>query len=484
MSEFSTASEAWIKAPEDGPAFFLNWTHAVHLAHLNIAATVSGIIVKDSALIRLTNVAIEVSRNVDGIGLSREECVACNVVIDSDNAPLVVENTYWVLVVDSVFDFLPVEYSNGSTVAVIDQGQRPTVILRGRGPCSKYKCGNNGVCHDGNCTCGLCEVDTVYMVRIERVVLSGGGIQYQQIGIGEQDAGYFDFVAITMERSAAPLFDVQSAAGDAPFSGVQSVLIEDSSQADLGTPHYLQQYSYNNVPIVALNCSAGPRQAETCHLDGVTMIGASRIEGTVKPGPAIRVFRGWVNDATILNSALTGPSAVVGPDDRVVGQWLAQTGDGLLAVGPSSERLGAVASNDASFADPARRDSMRGHVLTVATDGDTAARMAIGADGAIRYGDGHATEFDTVLRRQVSNSTNWDPPRLAQGEWANCSLFVSSAEPGDIATAAHAMLGVVRATLDARVVRSGVVAVLLHNVGEPILDVGGGVVRVAVAKFA
>ena len=72
----------------------------------------------------------------------------------------------------------------------------------------------------------------------------------------------------------------------------------------------------------------------------------------------------------------------------------------------------------------------------------------------------------------------------AQGEWANCSLFVSSAEPGDIATAAHAMLGVVRATLDARVVRSGVVAVLLHNVGEPIIDVGGGVVRVAVAKFA
>ena len=88
---------------------------------------------------------------------------------------------------------------------------------------------------------------------------------------------------------------------------MQSVLIEDCSQADLGTPHYLRQYSYSNVPIVALNCSAGPRQAETCHLDGVTMIGASRIEGTVKPGPAIRVFRGWVNDATILNSALTGP---------------------------------------------------------------------------------------------------------------------------------------------------------------------------------
>ena len=43
---------------------------------------------------------------------------------------------------------------------------------------------------------------------------------------------------------------------------------------------------------------------------------------------------------------------------------------------------------------------------------------------------------------------------------------------------------VVRATLDARVVRSGVGAGLLQNVGEPILDVGGGVVRVAVAKFA
>jgi hypothetical protein len=51
----------------------------------------------------------------------------------------------------------------------------------------------------------------VYLLHFDRIVISGGGFQYQQVVDGDQYPGFFDFNWVTSERSAAPLFDVQVA---------------------------------------------------------------------------------------------------------------------------------------------------------------------------------------------------------------------------------------------------------------------------------
>ena len=49
-----------------------------------------------TGLIRLTNVAVHVSHNIDGVPMSYPACgeANCNIVFGSNNTAMVVENTY------------------------------------------------------------------------------------------------------------------------------------------------------------------------------------------------------------------------------------------------------------------------------------------------------------------------------------------------------------------------------------------------------
>ena len=86
-------------------------------------------------------------------------------------------------------------------------GQRPSVILRGQ----------NG------------SVSTVYLVRFDRSIFTGGGVQYQQTmdNPGGAAAGWFDFVSCVLEWSGSPLLDLQSASFKGYFPGLSQVVIRD-----------------------------------------------------------------------------------------------------------------------------------------------------------------------------------------------------------------------------------------------------------------
>ena len=120
--------------------------------NLDIEAVGTGVKIFNAALIRFQGVAISVSANVDKVNVSADGCHGCNVVLGSDNAALVVEDTFWLWAEDSSFIFSP----------TVSAGQRPAVILRGTD--------KDG--HDKS-------VNTVYLVLFSRVVIAGGGVQYQ-----------------------------------------------------------------------------------------------------------------------------------------------------------------------------------------------------------------------------------------------------------------------------------------------------------------
>ena len=62
-----------------------------------------------------------------------------------------------------------------------DWGQRPSVIIRGNKPGKKQG------------------IDTVYLLHFGRIVVSGGGFQYQQLVNSDQWPGFYDFNWITSE---------------------------------------------------------------------------------------------------------------------------------------------------------------------------------------------------------------------------------------------------------------------------------------------
>ena len=77
----------------------------------------------------------------------------------------------------------------------------------------------------------------------------------------------------------------------------------DGQYPDLLAPGTIAERDDGLVPVVALNCSRVP----ACHLDGITITSGSEYGGSsAKPAPAIRVYSGWVNSATITSSQLTG----------------------------------------------------------------------------------------------------------------------------------------------------------------------------------
>jgi hypothetical protein len=165
VGEFLAPAGAVIYAPKDGPAFQIGpHISRVHLHDLVIEGVVTGLIIVNAALIRLTNVAVHVTHNVDGVPMSYPACgdIGCNIVFGSNNTAMVVENTYWLWVEDSTFSFLP-EYDHtnylSGAVPLEDQGMRPSVILRG----SKDSY--------------MAEVSVCYLLHFDRVTTAGGSFQ-------------------------------------------------------------------------------------------------------------------------------------------------------------------------------------------------------------------------------------------------------------------------------------------------------------------
>ena len=123
------------------------------------------------------------------------------------------------------------------------------------------------------------------------------------------------------------------------------------------------------------------------------------------------------------------------------------------------------------------------HPLMIAQAGEANGRLAIESDGSLLFGDGQGP-FDTTLRRHISRTVAWDPPKIAAGKSATLLVVeVGGAAPGDVVTAAHDKIGSSLALLGGNVVVDGRVQVILHNLGETELDVVAGILRVAVAKF-
>jgi hypothetical protein len=159
-------------------------------------------------------------------------------------------------------------------------GQRPSVIIRGN-------------------TQGHFGINTVYLLHFGRIVVSGGGFQYQQLVAGDQWPGFYDFNWVTSEVAATPLLDVQVAPGLEYFAGLQAVTIYDYNAADVNMPHYMGGYPALTptsvhcegktsqcpglVAVAALNCSG----VASCALDGLTIIAASGYEGMGSHVPAV-----------------------------------------------------------------------------------------------------------------------------------------------------------------------------------------------------
>lgn len=117
-----------------GPVFIVTATSGVHFRDLEIIGWYTGVIITDAAAVRFTNVAIQAQAQAPGpddVGLTASTCVSCNIVFGSNNSALIVQNSFWVWITDSMFSFVPMIHANGTTWNAHQGGQRPSIILRG-----------------------------------------------------------------------------------------------------------------------------------------------------------------------------------------------------------------------------------------------------------------------------------------------------------------------------------------------------------------
>ena len=477
VAQFGTPPQAEIIAPPYAPAFQIgSHTSRVHIANLDIVADTTGMIIVNSALVRLTNVGITVTHNMDHVNTSYPACSEehCNIVFGSNNTALVIENCYWIWVQDSTFDFLPV-YGPDGLIPRHSQGQRPSVILRGNAN-----------------TIPPPEIDSCYLLRFERLTIAGGTFQYQQLTNCEQWPGFFDFLQITQEASGTPILDVQSTPEAKEFMGLQQVTITDASGADQAGANYLQPYEEwlgphprcgggecipKIVPVVAVNCSH-----PHCRLDGFTLTSVSSGEGAGGVAPAIRVFSGGLSGITIFSGQLSGSVDVVDAHNLPAGPYVSRSAGGFAIVGTATN------DSDTGHANLSAWRMGYSRALTVGQRGDSGASFVLESDGAMRYGDGDAAQpFHTSLKRQVSNTSAYDPPPLAPGAAATTTVALRGAAVGDLLLASHTGMGASTALeISARCVKAGEALVIMRHVaggGSAVIDPEKGQLRVAALQY-
>jgi hypothetical protein len=138
--QFAVAPQAVISGPADGPAFCVGCggvvggfaAAGVSFTDLQINGNGLAVHILHSNCVRFKNVAARALKDMDNVNTTKAGCVGCNVVLNSTNAAIVVENSFWVWFEDCVFHFLPSFDINMQRNPSEAYGQRPSVILRGR----------------------------------------------------------------------------------------------------------------------------------------------------------------------------------------------------------------------------------------------------------------------------------------------------------------------------------------------------------------
>ena len=169
--EFVSGGMTTVGCPPAGPCFHLGEGQVIRLESLQLIGRGIAVMIHTAAVVHFESVAFIATTDVDGVDTSPSGCDGCNVRLGSNNAALVAVNSYWLSFSHCSFSFFPNTRANGTATSPDEQGQRPSVILRGETPSS---------------TVADTQTNTVYLVSFEHSVFSGGGVQYQQTEHGDQ----------------------------------------------------------------------------------------------------------------------------------------------------------------------------------------------------------------------------------------------------------------------------------------------------------
>lgn len=306
--------------------------------------------------------------------------------------------------------------------------------------------------------------------------------------------GFFFFNSIVLESSALPLFEVWSDPALTNVTGVEQVTIIDFQNAD-SKPI---QYSSNRQPVVAINCSQ-----PGCTLDGLTIVGASagvynpsKLGGYDRPNgthPAVRVYAGGVQAATISGSHFSGGADVVDNDSKPVGNWAARNSGGgwtMVSDGQVSTYLPLPHSSSLT--------GLTNHTLMLGKSGETTARLAIDGDGTVHYGPGGdqpfagSCSFESICKAASNNARpaalkdmqtlEWDPPALPPGGRATLPIVSPGMTSSSICHASHTGISIDHFMVLAATAGDGAARVFLKNEEEMTVDVPAGVLRIACLK--
>jgi hypothetical protein len=437
------------------------------LENFDIEGETLAIYISNAALVRFINVGAQINTDSDDVDASVDGCnrTNCNIVLGSTNAAMVVESSFWLWFERCGFNAIR---NSGlcphypQRTPPCDYGQRPSVILRGMGgnvSLPQYTSHNFGVA-------------TIYIVRFQSAVFTGGGVQYQQVVAAPlgYPGGYFDFVGCSQEQSATPLLDIQSNFKHAPavspykkdfFAGLQQVVIQDYQNFDFFQPHFgsgWRSAADTGNAVVAVNCSL-----PGCELDGLRISSA----GFGCP-VAVRLYSGDVTGATIIGGSARGGSeysahAVLNASGQPVGTWRQNDGAGWLM------------SSDAQT--PA---------LSFLVSGEARPRKVIRADGTseCRREDAGSDEPPTLLQGHLANATAWDPPPLTGGGVATTWIELKGLSRGDVLSAGLSSMDPLEHTVQLTAMAGKHVAkVVLHNLDGGSVDIGPGLLRVVVVKI-
>ena len=107
VAEFTVPPQVEVRGPKLGPAFVLRSSEKSSLRDLNIVGGSVAVLIADCAVIRVSNCALAVTAvpagTIDDVNTSVAGCNGCNVVLGSENAALIVENSFWLSFTDSSF---------------------------------------------------------------------------------------------------------------------------------------------------------------------------------------------------------------------------------------------------------------------------------------------------------------------------------------------------------------------------------------------
>lgn len=462
--QFMDTPQASIYGPTEGPALlFENVDGGNSMSNIMVHGQSSAIIMRNVALVRFTDVGLKAAVNSDKVDSTKP---GCNVVLNSTNAPLVIENSYWLWFERCSFQDLGVGASLDGKHMML--GQRPVIILRGTDPPSTQS--------------------NVYLTVFRDVVLRGGGVQYQQLtDLKLAQTGYYEFQNVVLESTAMPLLDIQSDPAVQHFAGVESITVIDFQSADSMKTNYANVQNLNTV--IQLNCSQ-----PGCTLDGVTIMGASA-DGSpynqYRVGHAVRVFAGHVRSITVLDSSHSGAVDVVDHHGVPFGSFVSKTEGGLLLVGENctsgctDARLSRTGTNPMPNNDDSVVGRSSGHALLFGLSGETTGRLAVEADGSVQWGGGRGATFDTTLHRSLTSSMVWDPPALSTvSSRTKVRVPLVDVVRGDVVSASHTGIDGEQDVDLGAVAADGYVVVKLRLVGDESVDVGPGTLRVVAGQWS